>query len=469
MLRLTHSFTIEPPPSFAHAERFYRERNFDEAFNLCSAILNRAPTHFDALHLSGVICLDRGDHGQASEWLAKAEQVNPSAPRLQYHLGNAAMAAGRTDDAIAYFHKTLALEPELPDALNNLGTCLRTLGRDQEAIACFEQVLTRDPAFMPALYNLAITLARIGRAEEAIVHFTTVIGASQHAAGIDRLLEARDALAGALMSLGKYDEALAIAKTRTALKPEDPRGEWHESILLLTLGNFREGLPLYERRWELPGFRTGKDAAKPPPRVPDLSELAGRRVHLYAEQGRGDTVQFVRYAPLVRRSASFVSVSVPADLIGLIRTVEGIDSIVTDSEPAPESDLSIPIMSLPLLFKTEMETTPSTVPYLAAPQNLLVSWQERTRALQESQDRPVLVGLPAHPRAVRPHPPARSLASRRWHPISCVAEGNTGYRPHLAKGIKSPPVQQTPSPCGRLALGPAGGRTRGGKGGGVKT
>ena len=381
MLRLSHSFRLEPTLSFQHADRLYGQGRKDEALQVCSAVLARNPSHFDALHLSGVICLDRGDHEQALAWLSKAEQVNAAHGRLQYHLGNAEMAAGHLEQAIACFAKAKSLQPGLLDALNNLGSCFRTLGRDQEAMICFQDALSRDPKFLPAHYNLGLTLARIGRPEEAVAHFTQVTGAPLQATGVERMAETHDALAAALMSLGRHEEALAIARTRTALKPGDPRGPWHESLLLLTTGHFQEGLPLYERRWELPGFRTGEDANQPPPAVPVLADLTGRRVHLSAEQGRGDTIQFVRYAAMVRQRARFVSLAVPADLTSLLRGAHGVDAVVADTDVAPDHDISVPLMSLPLVFETTMATVPGSVPYLSAPSDRVVAWGHRLSAV----------------------------------------------------------------------------------------
>lgn len=146
---------------------------------------------------------------------------------------------------------------------------------------------------------------------------------------------------------------------------------------MLTAGRLREAWPLYERRWELPGFRTGEDAAAPPPCVPDLTQIAGKRVHLTAEQGLGDALQFVRYAELVRRTAPFVSVSVRTDLVTLLRTATGVDQVIADTEPPPEHDVSVSLMTLPLVFATELATIPAEVPYLAVPQDRIPAWRSR--------------------------------------------------------------------------------------------
>jgi tetratricopeptide (TPR) repeat protein len=381
MLRLSHSVRLEPIPSFQQAESLYRAGRKSEALTVCAAVLAQTPNHFDALHLSGVIYLDHGENERALEWLQKAAEINQANARLQYHLGNAEMALDRNEAAVARFRRALVLDPELVVALNNMGTCLRRLARYEEALACCEQAVARDPDFLPARYNFGTELARVGRAEEAAAQFVRVIGASPEMVAQEKALEVRDALANALVTLGKLDEGLAVARTRTALDPADPRGPWHESLILLTAGRLREAWPLYERRWELPGFRTGADAEAPTPRVPDATEFAGKRVHLTAEQGFGDTLQFVRYAALVRRTARRVSVSVRDGLVSLLRTATGIDQVVADTESAPEHDVSVSLVSLPFVFSTELGTIPAEVPYLAAREDRISAWRDRLGAV----------------------------------------------------------------------------------------
>jgi tetratricopeptide (TPR) repeat protein len=380
MLRLSHSFRLEPTPSFQQAETLYRAGRKSEALNVCAAVLVRTPNHFDALHLSGVISLDHEENERALAWLQKAAEINETNARLQYHLGTAETALDRNEAATVRFRRALALDPELVVALNNMGTCLRRLGCYEEALACFEQAVTQCPNFLPARYNVGTELARVGRAEEAVAQFIRVIGAPPEMVAQERALEVRDALANALVTLGKIDEALAVARARIALDPDDPRGPWHESLILLTAGRLWEAWPLYERRWELPGFRTGADAEAPPPRVPDAAEFAGKRVHLTAEQGFGDTLQFVRYAALVQRTAQWVSVSVRDGLVSLLRTATGVDQVVADTEPAPEHDVSVSLASLPFVFSTELGTIPAEVPYLAAPADRRSAWRDRLGA-----------------------------------------------------------------------------------------
>ncbi len=376
-LRLQTAFRIEPQATFAEAENLYLRGLHHEALAACRKLLAHDPAAAAPLHLAGVICLDRKEYDLAAAYLRRAEAADQADARVQYHLGNAEMSAGRTEAAMAHFERAFRLDPMLIDAVNNLGTCHRTLGQEHEAIACFEQALRLNQDFAPAHYNLGLALSRTGRAEEALPHFALATGAPVELAGLDRVLETRDALGGALMMMGRHEEALEVARARTALKPEDPTGQWHEALILLSLGRFAEGLPLYERRWQLPGFRPDDQANEPPPHVPDRSSLVGARVHLRSEQGHGDTLQFARYAELVRRSARTVTLSVRPEMLSLMATLPWVDAIVADGAQEPEHDLAVHLLSLPLVFGTEMRTISAPVPYLSAPTERLARWRDR--------------------------------------------------------------------------------------------
>ena len=288
----------------------------------------------------------------AAAYLRRAEAVNAADARLQYHLGTTEMIAGRTEVAMAHLAHAVRLDHNSVDAVNNLGTCHRTLGQDQEAMACFERALQVNPDFAPAHYKLGLALARTGRAEEALSHFRRAAEAPVEVTGLERALEVRDAPANALMMLGKPEEALEVARVRTSLKPDDPTGPWHQGLILLSLGRLAEGWPLYERRWDLPGFRPEEYPPGAPP-LPDLAAMDDADVLLRSEQGHGDTIQFARYAGLVKQRARSVTLSVRPELRAIMSTLPWADMVIADG-PDPPHDVSVHLMSLPLVFRTEM-------------------------------------------------------------------------------------------------------------------
>ncbi|HEX5328534.1 MAG TPA: tetratricopeptide repeat protein, partial [Acetobacteraceae bacterium] len=369
LYRLSDQFRIDAagrpvrPAPIAEASAHYGAGHLDDAASCCRLIITRDPRDFDALHLLGVICSDRGDHAAALDWLTRAAAVRPDVARLQYHIGNALMADARHIEAESRFRRAVALDAGLVGALNNLGSTLRSQDRDTEAIGLFHRALALRPGWAPALFNLGVSQARLGRFDDAVASFRAVLAAPGDSPA-EKLAEVHDALAQALMALWQHEAALEVCRARCALTPGDARGEWHHALALLTLGRFAEGWELYERRWELPGFRDEDAARLAPPRVPRLAELDGKRVLLRAEQGRGDVIQFCRYAPLVAGRAAAVVVAVPADLVALMRTLPGVDAVSDDADAEPEHDIAAALLSLPLTFGTDAANIPATVPYL---------------------------------------------------------------------------------------------------------
>jgi len=382
LFHLTHRFRIDaaglPAASdpMAEAGELYCAGRLDAAEQLCREIIASDPRHAEGLHLLGVICSDRNAADEALEWLSRATAVTPGNPRARYHLGNALMSVERFAEAEAEFRQAVALDPTLADAFNNLGSTLGSLQRDAEAVEAYRKALALRPGMRRALYNMGLAQARLGDLEEAVASHRAVL-AQPGDSPADKLVEVHDALAVALMELERPEEALAVCRARCALQPDDPRGEWHEALALLTLGRFGEGLPKYERRWSLPGFLTESEATTAPTRVPTPTEFDGRHVLLRPDQGRGDVIQFARYATLVAARAASVTLAVPADLVELMRSVPGVSAVIQDTEPAPDHDLVAALLSLPLVFGTELATIPATVPYLRAPPDRVAAWRNR--------------------------------------------------------------------------------------------
>ena len=383
LYRLSHRFSIDlagrpiGATDIAEAAAHYRAGRQDKARACCHAMLEREPRHFDALHLLGVLCTEQNEPEQAVRWLTSAERENPDVARLQYHLGNALMALERHAEAEARFRLAIRLDADVVDAHNNLGTTLRAQKREDEAEACYRQALARRADYPPAYYNLGLIQTKRGDLEAAVSSFRSALACPPGHATADKLAEVHDALAGALMELHRCEDALQVCRARCALQPDNPRGEWHEGLALLTMGRFAEGWAKYERRWDLPGFLSDTEANAPSPRARALNELAGKRVLLRAEQGRGDVIQFARYASLVAARAASVMLVVPADLRDLMQTVPGVAAVVDDHAPEPEHDVAAALMSLPLTFGTDLGSIPNGAPYLHPAAERVARWHQR--------------------------------------------------------------------------------------------
>ena len=277
-------------------------------------------------------------------------------------LADRLLLAGQPQAAAIHLRQA-AEQAEHPAPLRlRLGTLLLRLDRAQEAEAAYRAALP-DPA---AWHGLGNALHTQGRHAEALAAYRTAIAAQPDATQPDAALAWRHR-AAALTLLDRPQEAIAACRRCLELDPENAEAMLGEATALLALGRYAEGWARYESRWRMAG-----DA----PASPWLGQTdpAGRTILLRAEQGFGDTLQFVRYAPLLRARGARGGLAPPPPLL---RLLDGLaDQLVPLDAPPPPHDLHAPLMSLPLAFGTTLETIPAAA-YLHADPALRAAWAAR--------------------------------------------------------------------------------------------
>jgi len=172
---------------------------------------------------------------------------------------------------------------------------------------------------------------------------------------------------------GRFEVAVDIYRQLIDHDPENPTLHLCLGQILLLIGEFDAGWREYEWRWvlfaeERPDYPMPKWRGE---------ELDGKVVFVHGEQGYGDNIQFIRYAPMVARKGGRVVIGSPPGLKPLLSTVEGIEAIVEPNEPIPPFEFHIPLASLPHVLQTQMETIPGDIPYLRAESNRVEAWKKR--------------------------------------------------------------------------------------------
>ena len=345
------------------AARHYAAGDPVNAAHICRAIIQADPRHFDALHLLGVICAALGHRADSVCYLLRAAALRPHDPRIHFDLGNAFGALQRFGKAEESYRTALTLGNRDAGVLNNLGLTLRGQERLEEAIKCFQSALAIDPWHSSALLNLPRTWAASGHLEEAAGGFQRARALCPAGTPPDQIAGIVNEHARLLMDLGLADDALRLLRDFSAAHPDITSPRWNIALALLTLGRFAEGWPAYEARWQAPGH----DRAHRDYRVLDLDRVAGQRVLVEEEQGRGDIIQCLRYIqPLAARGAR-ICLSVHADLLPLARELPEVEWIMEPDMEAAEYDQRTSIMSLPLAFHGTATSIPAGVPYLRPP------------------------------------------------------------------------------------------------------
>ena len=414
--------------------------------------------------------------GRYGEALASAERaivLGAASPDAHLNRGNALLALGRAQEALAAYEYACALQPGDPRGPYNCARSLRVLGRFEDALAGYDAAIALWPGFYEAVSNRAEVLSRLGRLDAALAGMDTALALRPSAEAhrnrgamltqlrrLDEAMAAYDVAlaldpanaqahgdrANVLNDLGRATEALAAADRALALSPE--RADSHNSrgVALYSLGRLEPALASYERALALaPDFpeahlnralawlRTGdlaagfeeyrwrwrhREAERPPIRCPEWEgeSLAGKRLVVWAEQGYGDTLQFIRFVPQLVDLGARVTVLVDKPLRPLITAslpgVEVVDWLPGDAD----FDAQVAMLCLPRLLGVTLQTIPAPIPYLAVDADAAAAWAARLAALPGRK-----VGLVWAGAARRHNPSASAVDARRSLRLSQLA------------------------------------------------
>jgi len=284
------------------AVALHQQGQLDQAGDLYHTILQSEPEHFVALHLLGLIAVQRKD----------------------------------LMNAIKFFDQALTIKPDYVEALNNRGNTLMDLNRPEQALENYNKAITIKFDYANALYGRGNALRLMKRHEQAVE---------------------------------SYARALAI-------KPDFAEAHWYESVCRLSMGDFMLGWQKYEWRWKRESIKNSLRSFK------QLvwrgnQDIKNKTMLLYSEQGLGDTIQFCRYATQVAELGAKVILEVQPALKTLLTGLKGVTTLLGKGEDLPDFDYHCPLMSLPLAFKTTIESIPCGVPYLFAENARLIRWQNR--------------------------------------------------------------------------------------------
>jgi tetratricopeptide (TPR) repeat protein len=189
--------------------------------------------------------------------------------------------------------------------------------------------------------------------------------------------EAHNNRGNVLNDLKRYDEALVNFDRAIALNPNYAQANVNMGLLLLLLGNYADGWPLYEWRWKITPYKYASRSFSQPLWLGETS-IAGKTILLYSEQGFGDAIQFVRYVPMVTSLGADVILEIQADLVPLVGHLSSSSRIIAKGDQLPEFNFHCPLMSLPLaLGTTSTEKIPSSVPYLTLASSIRNKWHDR--------------------------------------------------------------------------------------------
>jgi tetratricopeptide (TPR) repeat protein len=414
-----------------------QQGDLDDAEQLCKRMAALAPERADLLYLQSIVAERSGRRIYALQLLRAAAKLAPAEPSIRHTLGDVLAKVGRFDEAVVEYERVVELKPDSPflffnlgvarqrqgdlqkaeeayrraiarnpdhaAAHSNLGQLLFSLNRHEEAAAACRRAVALDPGLVEAQINLGAVLTVLGQLDEAVEWYTRAIGARPDLPAahnnlgsalfkLDRFEEtiehcrraialrpdyaqAHCNLAAALEQQGQFAEARDSYEEAIALDPDQVDAQWNRALFLLRVGDYARGWPAYEWRWRRKQ-QSPRYVSRPLWRG---EPLAGRTILLQAEQGIGDTIQFVRYVPAVAAAGGRVVLAVQRPLRELMAAnfESSTTTVASDDDPLPPFDLHCPLMTLPLAFGTTLDSIPSTRPYLTADAHIAGIWRDR--------------------------------------------------------------------------------------------
>jgi tetratricopeptide (TPR) repeat protein len=322
----------------------------------------------DALqNLRGIILQGRGEPALAIEAYQRALALNPRSIAAMCGLGLALKQAGRTGDAIACWNQLIKHAPDFPDSYVALALVRIDQRQFPEAERLLRAALKADPTYAPGMQNLGFVYQLQDKLDDAVRCYEAAL--AMQPSSVESLIN----MGSVQHRLRQSSAALESFQRALALKPDSIAAQYNCAQELLLHGDFERGWALYEARfawwkesgYQLPVFNRHRWRGENP---------CGLTILLVAEQGLGDTLQFIRYAPEVAALGATVVLECQPALARLLHGVHGIDRVISRGDPRPDYDFFCPLMSLPLICKTTLQSIPRRVPYIRVERELREEW-----------------------------------------------------------------------------------------------
>jgi len=380
----------------------FSENDYVSAADLLVRALKLVP-HSPAAHNNLALALWRSKRGVRGEALARrAIKLDPNYIPAHRLLAEILRERDDISAALASYERLLVLEPDNAVAHNNIGLLLRKARRLDEAGAAFARARALKPDNLSIRFNELSLMDDAAAMSEAIGYCQRLLELEPD--NVDVLTN----LATSLQFAGRIDEAMGYGERAVALDPVHRQARFNLSILALLRGEYGRGWNEYEHRWNLP------EVKKPHYRQPLWTgeDLNGATILLQSEQGWGDTIQCLRYVPMVATRGGNIVLRVDRPLQRLAASVPTKVMVSPSHARLPEFDVWCPLLSLPRIFATAVENIPADVPYLHLRSGLTERWHRRLANLSGLKVGLAWAGNPQHVNDFR-----RSIGLDRLKPL----------------------------------------------------
>ncbi len=341
--------------------------NYDGAIKSYERTIALKPDDAMAHNNLATVLQEQGRFDEAIKSYRQVIALKPDDAMAYNNLATVLQEQERFDEAIKSYRKAITLKPDYADAHYNLGNTLKEQGKFCEAASSYKQAIMINPNYTKAFCNLGNALKEQNKFEDAKTYYRRAIEIEPDC------VDAYNNLGITFQEQGKLNEAIASFDRAIAIKPDYADAHMNKSFALFLAGELEEGWPEYE--WRL---RTKKYGIRSFPQLKwDGAPLNGKPILVHAEQGYGDTIQFIRYLPMVKAQGGHVIFESRQSLVRLLEGCSGFDEIIertSNDIPSVQFDVHVPLLSLPGIFNTTLETIPSGITYITPDFQLVEQW-----------------------------------------------------------------------------------------------
>lgn len=355
--------------TFNMANELYNQGHHEEAIEYYDRAAHLNPRVEQIYFNRGVVLTQMNKHEEAANSFMQALNTKPNYIKAYVHAGHAFEQCNKHDEAISVYQKGIQLDPDNAHMHHRLGLLHKSKDHFQEAVDHLRHATQKNPQSNTYKLELANALHLVDGSMEALELYEKVL---EHNPNNYHVLYN---FAYTLKKMGHIERAVEIYDHIIKANPDYALARFSRALSYLTLRDWHRGWPEYEWRWA--AYNESPKKFDCP--VWDGSNISGKRILIYAEQGLGDTIQFVRYAELVKNLGAYVIVQTQKPLKDLLTLCPYINEVYARGEQLPYFDTHIAMMSLPMVFKTEIETTPHNVPYIYAKPELVAYWAEKLK------------------------------------------------------------------------------------------
>ncbi len=391
----------------------FEQFRFEEAVISYERALQLNPKFLQAFNNKGSALRELGNYSQALKSFEQALELNPEYAQAHSNKGLVLQDLQNWEAALNAYQTALKYKPDYAEALNNCANVYKELGQTQKAKQFYLDALALRNDYPDALCNLGALYREDQQISDAMQCYT-------------RALELNPSFAQAFYNRGNlfkdlrdFGRAMTDFHRAVRLMPNFAEANLNIAIVSLTLGNMAPGWLGFEWRWRSKELKqSGVNAYAEHPLWLGEGSLVNKTILLHAEQGLGDTVQFCRYAKLIKALGARVILVVPNELFELLIGLEGVDQLFRKGGSPPHFDYQCPLMSLPLAFNTQLKNIPSPNAYIQCDPAKASFWSNWLSTHQYQKTNKAKVGLAWSGNPLHHNDRNRSLSLSQLHELA---------------------------------------------------